>query len=313
MSQFVFFVVSTDMKYSNLISSCTAVIIAGYSLAFAAWDTTITLPAVTPSTVPTTASTTWSVVPKATTWYNPSTDVSVGAWVNKTIKHPRYRESQSSYDLYMSGGVYLFILNTGLNTIRNPNGTNARKLQTDLQYDLVLNGWYFTYEWSTNSFLPAWRIVDGTKVMRSMVKEFFHKSLDVNLALTVIYDKLTNKVAVSRDDLVLPRANIFAFYAGPELIQWGQVMTGINANLSHRQRKAVRTFMIIDMDGKPHLGMTNTWYTLPELAQKIKDMKVFYGSYQVINLDGGSSTSLAAGSRYWNSSARLPWFFGVKK
>ena len=95
--------------------------------------------------------------------------------------------------------------------------------------------------------------MDGLRVIRSMVKEFYAPDLDPNLAMTVVYNRSSNTVAISRDDLVMPMASRYAFYAGPQLIQNGQITTNINNNTSHRQRRAVRTFMIIDMDGKPHL------------------------------------------------------------
>jgi hypothetical protein len=244
--------------------------------------------------------------------YDPATDVSSWARVDKTINHRYYRESKWSYDLYMSSGVYLFVLKSGIQPIWNASGTNAKKLQTDNAFDLVTNGGYFTYHGATNSFQPAGRIVDGVRVIRSMVKEFWAKDLDKNLKVILNYNRNSNTISLSNSDLVVPTTGIWAWYSGPQLIQSGQTLTGINANLSHRQRRAVRTFMIVDMDGKPHLWVSITGYTLPALAAKIQEMKVFYWQYHVVNMDGGSSTALAAGTRYWNTKARLPWFFGVK-
>lgn len=246
------------------------------------------------------------------TIYNPATDVSSRARVKSDITHPYYRESRWSYDLYMSSGVYLFVLNTWLQTIWNTSGTNATTVQSRSAYDLVINGGYFTYDRSINGFLPAGRIVDGRHVIRSMVKEFWAPDLDPNLWVTMVYDRARNIMRAGAQDIIVPQVGTYAFYAGPWLINNGQTMTWISANISHRQRRAVRTFMIIDMDGKPHLWVTIQWYTLPALAAKIQEMKVFYWQYQVINMDGGSSTALAAGTRYWNSRARLPRFFGVK-
>ena len=237
--------------------------------------------------------------------------ISSGAWVNPTIRHPRYRESRDSYDLYISSGVYLFVLNRGIQPVWNASGTSARQLQSQWSYDLVLNGGYFTYHRDTNSFQPAWRIVHHMRVIRSMVREFFHRNLDPNLAIAIKYDIWNNKVWLSRTDIIVPREWLYWFYAWPQLIQSGQIMSHVNARTSHRQRRAVRTFMIVDMDGQPHLGMTISGYTLSELARTIQQMRVFYGQYHVVNLDGWSSTSLAAGARYWNSRARLPWFFAV--
>ena len=244
--------------------------------------------------------------------YDPVIDVSSWAKVNTTIKHPLYRESMWSYDLYISSGVYLRVLNTWLTIIRSEQGSNARTIQSNNSFDLTVNGGYFTYDSQKNTFMPAGRIIDGLRVIRSMVKEFFSSWLDKNLAVTVTYDRKSNIVTVSHNDLVIPTTGIYARYTWPQIIQSGQIMTGINNKISHRQRRATRTFMIIDKDGNPHLWVTITWYTLPALAQKIKDMKVFYGSYHVINMDGGSSTSFAAGTRYRSSRKRLPWFFGVK-
>ncbi len=244
--------------------------------------------------------------------YNPATDVSSWARVDNTIKHPYYRESKWSYDLYMSSGVYLFALKSTIQPIWNASGTNARKLQSDYKFDLVTNGGYFTYHGPTNSFQPAGRIVDGIRVIRSMVKEFFSKWLDKNLAVTLIYRNKSNTVELSHNDIVVPTTGIWARYTGPQIIQSGQILTDITANISHRQRKATRTFLIIDMNGKPHLWVTIEWYTLPALAAKIQEMKVFYWKYHVVNMDWWSSTALAAGTRYWNSRSRLPWFFGVK-
>lgn len=60
--------------------------------------------------------------------------------------------------------------------------------------------------------------MDGLRVIRSMVKEFYAPNLDPNLAMTVIYNKTNNTMSVSRDDLVIPMASRYAFYAGPQLI-----------------------------------------------------------------------------------------------
>lgn len=244
--------------------------------------------------------------------YDPSTDVSSWSWVNTSIQHKYYRESKWSYDLYMSSGVYLRVLNTWLTTTWFTSGTTARHLQSRYGFDLTINGGYFTYDKVSNSFQPAGRIVDWLRVIKSMVKEFFSNNLDVNLYVTLLYNRLNNSVSISDKDLVVPQKDIYSFYTWPQIIQSWQVMTEINNKLSHRQRKATRTFMIVDMDGNPHLWATIQWYSLPDLAKKIQEMKVFYWQYHVINLDGWSSTSFAAGSRYRSSTKRLPRFFGVK-
>jgi hypothetical protein len=153
----------------------------------------------------------------------------------------------------MSSGVYLRVLKSGIQPIWNASGTNARKLQSDYKFDLVTNGGYFTYDGGTNTFMPAGRIVDGLRVIRSMVKEFWAKDLDKNLKVVLNYNRSNNTIRVSNSDLIVPTTGIYARYSGPQIIQSGQTLTGINANLSHRQRRATRTFMIVDKDGNPHL------------------------------------------------------------
>jgi len=289
------------MYYTKLISSILWLTVLGYcGFWFAAWDSTpvVKSPAKIAASKPIS--------------YNPATDVASGSRVKSDVKHPYYRESKSSYDLYMSSGVYIFTLNTWLNTIWNASGTSVIKVQSDWGYDLVTNGGYFTYDRPSNGFMPAGRIVDGWRAIQSMVKEFWAPDLDVNLWVTMIYNRLSNTMQVTNDNLVVPNQSIYAFHSWPQLIQNGKTISSISRNLSHWQRKAVRTFMVVDMDGKPHLWVTIQWYTLPALAAKIQEMKIFYGNYQVINLDGWSSTALAAGTRYWNTNARLPWFFGIK-
>jgi hypothetical protein len=244
--------------------------------------------------------------------YDPATDVSSWARVDKTIKHPHYRESKWSYDLYISSGVYLRVLKSPLQPIRISTGATARSLQSKYGFDLTVNGGYFTYDSPTNTFIPAGRIVDGLRVIRSMVKEFWAKDLDKNLKVVLIYNKYNNILRVTSNDLIVPTTGTYARYTGPQIIQSGQTLTWINANLSHRQRRATRTFMIVDKDGYPHLWVAIQWYTLNSLATKIQEMKVFYWQYHVINMDGWSSTAFAAGTRYWSSRVRLPWFFGVK-
>lgn len=291
------------MTYKILVSILWFTMMTSCAFLYAAWDS--------PSVIKTPVSVVKTVSTPIST-YNPTTDIASGSRVKSDIKHPHYRESKSSYDLYLSGGVYLFALNTGLSTVRNPRGTTAIKTQSDWGYDLVTNGAYFTYDKPSNGFLPAGRIVDGWTAIISMVKEFWAPGLDVNLAITMIYNRKTNIMQVTRDDLVVPGDNVYAFYSWPQIISNGISSPWIMRNISHRQRKAVRTFMIVDQYGHPHLWATIQWYTLPALAAKIEEMKVWTGNYQVINMDGWSSTAIAAGTRYWNTRARLPWFFGVK-
>gem|GEM_PF-2876569 len=47
---------------------------------------------------------------------------------------------------------------------------------------------------------------------KSMVKEFWAPNLDVNLAVTMIYNKLQNTMKVTHDDLVVPNQNTYAFH-----------------------------------------------------------------------------------------------------
>lgn len=128
---------------------------------------------------------------------------------------------------------------------------------------------------------------------------------DVNLTVKVGYDEETHTAAVGSSDGTL------GFYAGPQILDDGMISEEIKKRQSHRVGAHERTFFLIQGDGTPVLGFTPKAMSLGDLATRIQRSPIPQGKFDVINLDGGSSTSFKSSEFAFNEKKTLPRFFGV--
>lgn len=129
---------------------------------------------------------------------------------------------------------------------------------------------------------------------------------DVNLTVKVNYDEDEHEASIWNND-----EGTLWFYAGPQILTDGMISEEIKKNQSHRVGRHERTFFMIQEDGTPVLGFSPKAMSLKDLATRIQRSPIPQGKFDVINLDGGSSTSFKSSDYQFNEKKILPWFFGV--
>lgn len=192
-------------------------------------------------------------------------------------------------------GVYL-IKPKKRSFVFDTRGTTAQTLlTTHTGATMVVNGSYFGY--SGGLFVPA-----GIYTSDPSPVDPTHCERDKNICELLNLDSLsfTSFQPVVKTPTVS---------AGPTLLNKGKIPEEIANRYSHRQTKAYRT-ALLNTKRWPLFVVTKKQYTLPRLATYIHKL---FGNISAINLDGGSSTSLASlddtATFERNNQKRLPTFF----
>lgn len=191
-------------------------------------------------------------------------------------------------------GIYLIKPTAWELTFLSKGTTAADLAATQPSWAIIINAGYFWRD--ANGFFPAGHFsLDATVVDQS------HCDRDPNLCGYIFTDNLT-----IAEDLTFTKEPTIA--AWPIMMLDGIVNKEIQQPRSHRQRKTYRTILIQTAQW-PFFMVTKKQYTLDRLLAYT--VKTFGRSISVINLDGGSSTSLRTDNSAFqiNSARRLPTFF----
>jgi len=170
----------------------------------------------------------------------------------------------------------------------------------------VVNGSYF---WRTNSgtFFPA-----GIRYDSGYTYTWKNKPYDPNLTQTISITQWTKEsdFYVDQTGLIISGTQLVIFNAWPSLLRQGEIQTGIQQNISHRDQEFPRTIIAKDHLWNTFFVLFRKPITLYKATQWIKDKAL----YDAMNLDGGPSTALtdtAHKSNSFNESEVLPILFCI--
>ncbi len=164
-------------------------------------------------------------------------------------------------------------------------------------WTVLINAWYF---WRDNNwFFPAGHYsMDPTLVDQS------HCERDANLCWYIYTDSLS-----IHENLTITKEPTIA--AWPMMMYNGVVNKTIQQKTSHRQRKTYRT-LLVQTKNWPIFIVTKGQFALDRLLAYT--VNAFSRDISVINLDGGSSTTIRTDNPLFqhNGQRRLPTFFILK-
>ncbi len=178
--------------------------------------------------------------------------------------------------------------------------TTAQQLWFQHYASAVINAWYFGYS-PTQKFMPAGIYTLWNDATTDVAIDPSHCARDGNLCSFLN----VNSLGIHRRQEAL-RGEIIN--SGPILTMHGIINPDIYATYSHWQRKTYRT-LVVNSRKWPLFVLTTKPYTLPEITHYLLDL--FGHSVSIINLDGGSSTSLwtSQSGTYFNDDKLLPTYF----
>ncbi len=180
------------------------------------------------------------------------------------------------------------------------------------QYSAAINASYFGWH-DDGSYFPAGVWYDnGFLVSPQSIPQ-----KDINLQVLGYYNSGVlqffdnNTIDLSTISQTTPG---MYFNAGPWLVKDGSINPDIVKSRSHRQSKTYRTAILRKNDGQIYFLIATAKIDLPQFivftyqSNLIKKGEKF----DLVNLDGGSSTSLRSPKLKYNATKRLPLFIGIK-
>lgn len=104
------------------------------------------------------------------------------------------------------------------------------------------------------------------------------------------------------------------FNAGPWLVKSGKVNPDIIKSRSHRQSKTYRTAILRKADKNIYFLVATAKIDLPQFIVFAYKSNLIQNDekFDLVNLDGGSSTSLRSPKEKFNAKKTLPLFIGIK-
>ncbi len=194
----------------------------------------------------------------------------------------------------------------------NGVGNTASRLVRDGEYAAVLNASYFgrhqdgTYfpagVWYDNGFLISPQMIPQKDLNLQVLAYYYSGSID-------FYEN--SEIDISSLSHTTPG---LYFNAWPWLVKDGTINPDIVRSRSHRQSKAYRTAMLRTETGELYFVIATEKIDLPQLIVFIYKSRFIQKDekFNLVNLDGGSSTSLWSPIVKFNATKRLPLFIGVK-
>lgn len=201
------------------------------------------------------------------------------------------------------GGFNAFYASGGItsteykNQLTNSGNTNCT----------VINGTYFGTT-TGNQFEPAGEFVfyNGINTQET-INSTINPTDDINLGVHVTYKNTNNESSFNEE--TRPVRWVW-FWAGPMIIEDGEVNRKLTEDTSHRNTPYSRTFMIQLADHTTVLWISKAKTKLSDLGAQLNT--IFKGQIiSVVNLDGGPSTALENDKISVNTQKKLPLWFSI--
>lgn len=103
------------------------------------------------------------------------------------------------------------------------------------------------------------------------------------------------------------------FNAGPWLVKQGKINPDIVRSRSHWQSKTYRTAILRKGDGSIYFLVATQKIDLPQFIVFVYKSNIIQKgeNFDLVNLDGGSSTSIWSPALKFNANKKLPLFIGI--
>ena len=243
---------------------------------------------------------------KILTWYlmktnqkklisKPSVDISQDSYWNKFFKFENWSvlvkpAKKIAFDFVASWSTTKFFM-----------------LENDKSF--VMNWSYFGYRnWR---YFPAWAWFswEQIEVWQTQPQE------DINLRVVVKLDNRNQKLQFFYNDQynISREENTNYVNAWPWIFKKWTINDIIFKNYSHWWRETSRTTIISDADGQIYFFISPSGMSISRLAKFIDSTNMFYCWFDIVNLDGGSSTAYSSEEWSYNENKRLPIFFSIWK
>jgi exopolysaccharide biosynthesis protein len=183
----------------------------------------------------------------------------------------------------------------------------VEKIAADSNYSLVVNSSYFDN-------LPTGYFHSGyLKINNQVIAEY---KVDKQLNRLFAYNTASNSVKfLSSADISSTTGYDLVFQTGPQIITNNTVdNASIDASINGSYVRNRTAFASVD-NKTYYVIITREPVTLKDLGQMLLDTKLFTGELNVINFDGGPSTSLYLQNQAaisYNVKTRLPLLICVK-
>ncbi|MFS8130832.1 MAG: phosphodiester glycosidase family protein [Candidatus Dojkabacteria bacterium] len=216
------------------------------------------------------------------------------------------------YEYKSKNGINIQIGSFDINLFKSnlDSLSTAQEVSLKNNDQVVVNGGYFT---ETKAYIGL--LWNGTEKLGSLsvgnqqathVAHFNKTTKELNFISSLEFE----------DSDYIPDANNIYFQAGPLIVNNNEIQTPLIDRSLNGNQSAVRTFVGFTESGKIFTGVTTQVYDLRSLASQLVSKDFFDGEkISVLNLDGGSSTSLysnenpAISFRYFK---QLPYFVEFK-
>lgn len=176
----------------------------------------------------------------------------------------------------------------------------------------LLNWTYFGYA-QGGGYFPAWVWYE----YGSFVREPYQPATDKNLQV-LLASNWTTIDTFDNDSFdftkMIQQTNTASWYvnAGPWLVRNGVINNDIVRNRSHWQRETTRVGVVKNPDGTVHFLVATQPISLPQFIVFSHNAWIGSWSFQFVNLDGGSSTSLYTPYNSYQSRKILPSFICIQ-
>lgn len=224
----------------------------------------------------------------------------------------KFTKGFSMYSYYDDSIVLLTPRKRGLDASFLINWSSANSLIAQPNTSCAaVNGFYFGKWLEGERFQPAGYVTfyQWLNKQTAYIPSTTNPDDDVNLGVQVFYNTINNNISLNSPFKI---SHGVSFFAGPMIIDRGEINPNLTKKISHRSTAHYRTFLIQDKNNKAIFGISKTKISLPELATKLSQI-VKWNSFSVVNLDGGSSTSIAVSGYNFNSAKNLPSRFTTCK
>lgn len=224
----------------------------------------------------------------------------------------KFTKTYSIHSYYDDSIVLLTPRKRGLETSFLANGSTASSfVKPSNTTCAAVNGFYFGKGVDGERFQPAGYVTfyQWLNKQTAYIPSTTNPDDDVNLGVQVFYNTLNNNIALNNP---LKISHGVSFFAGPMIIDRGEINPNLTKKISHRSTAHYRTFLIQDKNNKAIFGVSKTKISLPDLANKLSQI-IKWTSFSVVNLDGGSSTAIAVSGYSFNSTKNLPSRFTTCK
>lgn len=191
-------------------------------------------------------------------------------------------------------------------------GATTQGVVQEHSYSAAINASYFGRHQDGTFFPAGVRFDNGFLVSEQTVPQ-----KDINLQVLGYYNNGTLTFSDNNSTnltSLTPNTPGTYFNAGPWLVKGGKINPDIVRSRSHRQSQTYRTAILQRANGDIYFLVSTQKIDLPQFIVFVYKAKLVDTNekFNLVNLDGGSSTSLRSPKLKFNSSKKLPLFIGIE-